>query len=348
MKRTTSALLAGALATSGTVVLSVALPGIASASDCGNTTLTEHSFPTTFSTAESRSKGHNVVVDGGLHVYTDDASSEAKAAARFATQLDIPLADQTAESNYDLDLTVNSGGKPGYNLVVDMNGPAAGGFTTLVKEEGFYGDEWWTNSTAVQGVPAGGGYNHLGTIQEYSDANPEAVILTFGYSLGSGVLGDVTITKLRFGCNDFSFDRANRAPQASIVADDAGDADYRTFDFDGSGSTDPDGDALTYAWTFGDGSGGGGDVPAAAYQSHTYPKGAGTYTVTLTVTDPDGLSSTTEKIITVTPPTTVQDDELPNTGASVLGLAALGGVALLGGGAGLAATRRRRSTAHSA
>jgi LPXTG-motif cell wall-anchored protein len=39
---------------------------------------------------------------------------------------------------------------------------------------------------------------------------------------------------------------------------------------------------------------------------------------------------------------------LPNTGANVLGLAAVGGLVLAGGGAGLVATRRRTTGAHSA
>lgn len=69
--------------------------------------------------------------------------------------------------------------------------------------------------------------------------------------------------------------------------------------FDAGGSSDPEGGNLTYSWNFGDGSGGGGGVTV----SHTYAA-AGTYTVKLVVTDPQGLSATTSKSVTITEPPT--------------------------------------------
>lgn len=358
MKRTTASLLTGALATGTFAVLATVTPGIASASGCGTTVLNETGkgvaawdAPGRFSTAlgDQRSAGHSVVVDGGLRVYTDDATSQAKAAAQYPVQGTPALADYTAASNYAYEYALASGGGPGYNLVVDINGPADGGYTTLVMENGLYGGKFWANPAAdrdkVQGVPGSDGYAHLGTIQQYSDANPDAVILAFGYSLGSGVKGDATITKIRFGCNDFVFDLANRAPVAVIAEPvDEADASYRTFWFDGSRSNDPDGDInLSYTWNFGDGS----PTATGAQVNHQFPKGSKTYTVTLTVADPSGLTGTDETVVQVTPPTNTVGAKLANTGADVKGLAALGGLAVAGSAAGLVANRRRKGAGAS-
>jgi hypothetical protein len=214
MRKTTSTVLVGLLGAGSAVALSLAVPGVAFASGCGTTTLTETTFPTTFSSDQSLGTGSSVVEDGDLRVTTTVANVDK--ASRQYPIANIPLASQTAESNYDISITNVSGANPGYNLVVDINGAAPGGYTTLVKEPGLYGDQFWTNSATVQGVPAGAGYAHLGTIQQYSDANPDAVIQAFGYSLGRGPVGDAKITKIRFGCNDFTFDLANRAPSASL------------------------------------------------------------------------------------------------------------------------------------
>ena len=344
MRKTTSAVVAGLLGVGSAVALSVAVPGIASANGCGTATLTETTFPTTFDSLrnDTRTAGSIAVEDGALRVTTTPSANgnqQSKASAYYDIA-NLPLADQTAQSNYGLGVTNLDGTKPGYNLVVDVNGAAAGGTTTLVFEDG-YGGKWWANpkpeDDKVQGVPGGLGYPHLGTIQQYSDANPDAVVLAFGFSLGSGVVGDNRITSITFGCSTFTFDLANRAPVAKAAVDNASDSDYRTYWLSGTQSTDPDGDQLTYSWTVN-----GTVVSTAAEFKHTFPKGAGTYQVALTVND-GALSNTTTTEVKVTPPADTIGGALPDTGANVTGMAALGGLVVVGSGVGLLATRRRKA-----
>ncbi len=66
-------------------------------------------------------------------------------------------------------------------------------------------------------------------------------------------------------------------------------------ELDGSGSTDADGTIDSYEWDLGDGS----PVVSGATVTHTFTA-AGTYTVTLTVTDSDGLTDSTQLVVTVT------------------------------------------------
>ncbi|WP_116452192.1 PKD domain-containing protein [Blastococcus litoris] len=340
MKRTTSALLAGALATGGTVLLSVAVPGVASAGACGTTTVDQFAFED-WDQSQTRSAGSNTVVEGGLHVVTTPSppnNSQSKAAAYY--DVDVLLSSQTAASNYGLAQTLNSGSpKAGYNLKVDLDGAGPRPAQYLVNEDGLYGGNWWSN-TAAPGVPAGNGYPASAPLQKWSAEYPDAVIQQFGYSLGSGVVADVTIDSITFGCNVFEFDYANQAPTAAFTVNDAGDNKYRTYAFVDQ-SSDPDGDTLTYAWDFGDGT-----TSTEANPTHTFAS-TGSYSVTLTVTDPGGLTGTSAPwVVTVAlPAETVQDEWLPNTGAGVIGLAAVGGLALVGGGTGVALSRRRNRTA---
>ncbi|MBN1097538.1 LPXTG cell wall anchor domain-containing protein [Blastococcus sp. TML/C7B] len=83
---------------------------------------------------------------------------------------------------------------------------------------------------------------------------------------------------------------------------------------------------------------------ASQYQV-SVPNGPGTYTASLTVTDRDGLTSTAAADFTATPPSNTVNTgtKLPNTGASVIGLAVLTGTAVAAGGAGTVLSRRRRN-----
>ncbi len=70
--------------------------------------------------------------------------------------------------------------------------------------------------------------------------------------------------------------------------------------FNASSSYDPDGWIVSYSWDF-NGDGVVDKTGTQPYYNYTYSS-AGTYTVTLTVTDNDGLTASTSKQITVSPP----------------------------------------------
>jgi hypothetical protein len=193
---------------------------------------------------DTRSAGHNKFLADGLHVYTDDASSQAKADGFFPVDVPLAGADQP-----QLNLTTASGTvPPGMQLVIDFNndGSADG---TLVGEPASYGDEFWLNNSSkpfVQNAAphTGGGFGspYYGKVSEWSTAFPNAKIVQAGYSLGSGVLGDYTITSVDVGTSRYKF--ANTAPTApgiSVSAASRGPAVTIPF-----ASTDLDGDQLTY------------------------------------------------------------------------------------------------------
>jgi hypothetical protein len=341
-------LLTGALTAGSAAVLAVVAPGVAFANGCGTTTLDEATFGERFATTESIGAGSSTVEGGALHVTTP--TNADKAAGYFAVP-NLPLASQTAQSNYGITVTdAGDGAVPTYQLVLDYNGPAEGGYTILVYEQAYQGahpNTWWSTQPLDNIADrTGHGSGDWGTLDEISAKYPDATIGAFGYSLGRGPQpGDANITSLTFGCNEFTFKHSNQGPTASIKIDNNSDTDYRTFWFSGTTSSDPDGDRLSYSWQVD-----GTEVSQAAEFTYTYPNGPRTSTVQLTVSD-GKITSTVAQTVTVAPPTnTSAGGPLPGTGANVLGLAAVGGLALLGGGLGLVVNRRRRivSGAHAA
>ena len=347
MKRTTATLLTGALAAGSALTLSVAVPGIAAASGCGTMTVDQNNFSQLFDTSNTRATGHNELSNDnpdGLHVWTESNTTTDKAAA-YMHGLSTPLADQTAQSNYAVNFVgTPTGTWPSYQLEIDLDGNGSKD-GILVGESHYYGDRWWLadkkggfDYSAAPG-PADG-YDQSGTLNQWAEAYPDAVITGLGYSLGSGVQGDSVIDSMKFGCNLIDFGYTNQAPAVDFSRSDAGDHNYRTFAFDAT-ATDPEGDSLTYAWEFGDGGTASTEDP-----THEFPSGDGTYTVTLTVTDTAGNTAARSHSVTVTQPVdTIGSGFLPNTGADVMGLAAVGALVLAGGTAGAVATRRRRSGA---
>jgi PKD repeat protein/alpha-tubulin suppressor-like RCC1 family protein len=87
--------------------------------------------------------------------------------------------------------------------------------------------------------------------------------------------------------------RVNAAPVASFSV--APDTAPLTVIVNAAASHDPDGQIERYAWDFGDGT---VIADGAVVESHTYAVG-GIHTITLTVEDDGGLTSTTERTVTV-------------------------------------------------
>jgi hypothetical protein len=170
--------------------------------------------PDDFSAAlsDTRTSGHYDVVGTGLHVWTDNNTGQAKVAEYVAT--DTPLGGVT---NTGLDLTTNSGTiKPGYQLVVDLDNDGDND-GILVGEPDFYEGKWWLGShksfpvdPAVAANPntpkePGGGGPLNGTLDQWRAAYPNAVVTAFGFSLGSGVLGDYVINSITFNETTYTF-----------------------------------------------------------------------------------------------------------------------------------------------
>lgn len=145
---------------------------------------------------DTRTKGHNELTAAGLHVWTEDSSSDSKAALYHVLDQAIPLG-QIGEPAITL-ADGATGVRPALQLGVDRDGDGHwDGY--LVSEPDAYGPGiWWTNKQYF-GVTGGWGYPSAGTLDQYLTANPHAQVVSVGYSLGSGVQGDATITSLTFG-----------------------------------------------------------------------------------------------------------------------------------------------------
>lgn len=164
----------------------------------------------TWDLSQTRATGHNELVDGGLHIWTEGSTGTDKAAGYY------PLAvDLSTITSGSMVYTTNAGSiPPGLQVVIDYdgNGTPDG---TLVGETA-YGANWWlanppggTIASALKtGAPnTGGGYGSdwWGTLAEWGTSFPAAKVMAIGYSLGSGVLGDYLITSMTFGCHVFTF-----------------------------------------------------------------------------------------------------------------------------------------------
>lgn len=158
---------------------------------------------------ESKSAGHVEITAAGLHVYTDDASGNAKAALYKSAPDGASLANiGTPALNW-----TGSTPAPGLNLRIDIAG-GTGHDGTLVGES-VYGDNWWLTGSSSAEMKAlaphtggGNGSEWFGTLAEWA-ANAKTVdgawVTQFGFSLGSGVEGDGVIKSMTFGANKYTF-----------------------------------------------------------------------------------------------------------------------------------------------
>ncbi len=198
--------LAGALAAGSVMV--VASSSAASAADA--TVFVPDDFIPALS--DTRANGHYDVVGTGLHVWTDNpvSSSSLNKVAEYweASGGAIP-------TSASMDYTTNSGIAPGMQIVFDVDSIDGNGndYNILVGES-VYGDNWWlTNSSSADAKAAdpsganngGNGSEWFGTLAEWEAAFASERVYAYGFSLGSGVLGDGVINSMTFGDTTYTF-----------------------------------------------------------------------------------------------------------------------------------------------
>lgn len=183
---------------------------LATIEPCVATTNVHSTDLTQWDLSETRATGHNEITADGLRIWTEGNSSTDKAAGYYAT--DFALQNLGSDTIADvLTYTANDGSTaPGAQLVVDFDGD--GTPDGILVGESIYGNNWWLTNGSAQfakdGAPQTGGGNGsdwFGTASQWLNAFPGARVKAIGYSLGSGVKGDYTITKISAGCVDYTF-----------------------------------------------------------------------------------------------------------------------------------------------
>lgn len=164
---------------------------------------------------DTRSKGHVEYVENGLHVWTEDSSSQSKVSEGIA--VNFPLHDTGVLS---IDVTAQAGNVypygPGLNLFVDITGDLVADGTLVY--ETVYGQDLWVTNGSAQALKdasvhtGGNGSENHGTIDHYLLTFPEATVVGLAYSLGSGVQGDWVINSITAGCATHTFDYAEVPP----------------------------------------------------------------------------------------------------------------------------------------
>ena len=279
MTRTTSLLTTGPLGLGSSALTSPVAPGFASANGCGVTTLDLAGLEAAFDGQLTGVGGGATaeMLTGGLHLTMPSAEADPDGAAYasyFMDGLGIPLAEATAQSNFDLDATLAAGqpvaNHPTYELYVDLDGPGTDDTAQAIlvhwePEAGEPTDLWWSALgplTALESESA-----EEADLVEISAAYPDAVVTSLGFQLLYQPGADVVVHGLTFGCNEFRLSSgssggpggdpggdpggnpANQAPLAAVTATNTG----ATFTFSAAGSTDSDGTIAGYAWDFGNG-----------------------------------------------------------------------------------------------
>jgi hypothetical protein len=193
--------LGGALALGITTVL-LATPALAASAGVIH-------VPSDFDPAysDTRETGYYAVARTGLHIWTEGATGTDKVAEYVDTNR--PLA-AVGEPTLEYSNT-SGGGIPGFQLVVDFDGKGTND-GILIGEPGVYGNDWWLSNGAKQfvkdGAPShtgGSGSANHGTLDQWRTAFPKAKVTAFGFSLGSGVLGDGVINAINFARTHYTF-----------------------------------------------------------------------------------------------------------------------------------------------
>lgn len=158
--------------------------------------------------SQTRATGHYELVEGGLHVWTEGATTTDKVAGYIGASF--PLAD--LGTGFGLAVTGSGGAQPGFQALVDLdNDGDAEGY--LVGEPAYGPDSLWLSAnwggadlSSAPTTANGGGTGKGGAANAWLEAFPNAKVYAIGFSLGSGVLGDWTITSITAGCTVYTFD----------------------------------------------------------------------------------------------------------------------------------------------
>jgi hypothetical protein len=185
--------------------------------------------------SETRANGHNVFLDDGVHVYTDDSSSLAKAAGYFDVHQALATVGEPTLS------WSGSAARPGTQLVVDFNGDGNGD-GILVGElansdvvDGNPVPDWWASNGSEAFVksgspsqngdvdPGGSGSVNHGTLTQWRARFPDAKVIQAGWSLGSGIKGDGTINDIKLGGDTYLFNQGADATTKKLYKTDIND-----------------------------------------------------------------------------------------------------------------------------
>lgn len=159
--------------------------------------------------SETRSAGHNQLVTSGLRVWTDNNTSQAKAAGYY------DAADFELDNAGDFSIAwTGTSPAPGGQLVVDLdNDGSPDGILVVEAVYGGIGGQLWLpsiwgatiNASMLPHEVGGGGYPNQGLLTSWNAAFPDAKVVGIGYSLGSGILGDGVISSIIAGDVEYTF-----------------------------------------------------------------------------------------------------------------------------------------------
>jgi len=176
------------------------------------------------SLTDVRSAGHYDFLAEGVHVKTDDTTSNAKVALYFPVTGAIPTSGSLEWFG-----TTN---QPGVNIVFDKDQTTGNNndSNTLVGEQVYSTNpagqpltDWWytggaakalTNGITCPSTSGGSGSDCHGTLAQWAAAVPAAKVSAGGFSLGSGVQGDGVLRAVNLGANSYVF---TDAPKAAVT-----------------------------------------------------------------------------------------------------------------------------------
>lgn len=184
--------------------------------------------------------------DGSLKVTTTDGSAKAQMVHAAEPGTILSDVDDIAYSTYRSSSSTGSAVQvAAINVAVDVNGDAAGGFTTLVFEPVYQvtdqgpivNDTWqdwdagdssiWWSSNAIPGAP---NRDTFVTLASLKANNPDAVVLGFGINQGSGNPGIVSgVDALVFNGTTYDFELEAPLPVAPTAKEECKDGGWMNF-----------------------------------------------------------------------------------------------------------------------